>query len=60
MQTREAQRLTFIRKLSTMDEAARAHLLRIETEEELRWLAVIAMEHGYADVAVSVDAAACQ
>lgn len=60
MQTVEDQRLRFIRTLSTMDEAGRAHLLRIETDDELGELFNLALTKGFKDVAASIEVAAAQ
>ncbi len=54
--TVEDQRLRFIRNLTGMSEAGRAHLLRIETDDELGELYNLAMSKGLTGVAESIAA----
>lgn len=51
-------RLRFIRTLDTLHGEARAHLLRVETQDELGELFNLAVANGYTDVAASIAASA--
>lgn len=51
----DASRLRFLRTLEALDEPARAHLLRIETEGELAQLFDLAMRNRMTGVAASIE-----